>query len=49
MTLAAARYGKDLVRVLRVVRNQPSENGVVVHDVVEYNVRALVEGNISPR
>lgn len=48
MTLAAARYGKDLVRVLRVVRNQPDKNGVVVHDVVEYNVCALVEGNIAP-
>ena len=43
MTLAAARYGKDLVRVLRVVRNTE------VHDVAEYNVRALVEGTISAR
>ncbi|EJD06754.1 uricase [Fomitiporia mediterranea MF3/22] len=39
--LSAARYGKDKVRVLRVVR------GEGWHDVVEYEVCALVEGDIS--
>lgn len=41
--LSAARYGKDKVRVLRVVR------GPEHHDVVEYNVCALVEGKIETR
>ena len=41
--LSAARYGKDKVRVLRVVR------GDGWHDVVEYEVCALVEGDISTR
>ncbi|GJJ08682.1 hypothetical protein Clacol_002901 [Clathrus columnatus] len=49
MSLVAARYGKDLVRVLRVVRRKPNENGKIIHDIVEYNVRALVEGDISSR
>ncbi|EIN05494.1 uricase [Punctularia strigosozonata HHB-11173 SS5] len=40
-TLTHARYGKDLVRVLRVVREG------AWHHVVEYNVRALVEGEIE--
>ena len=42
--LSAARYGKDKVRVLRVVRNADG-----THDVVEYNVCALVEGKIETR
>ena len=41
--LTAARYGKDKVRVLRVVRG-PNQ-----HEVVEYNVCALVEGKIETR
>ncbi|EPQ53893.1 uricase [Gloeophyllum trabeum ATCC 11539] len=40
-TLSHARYGKDLVRVLRVVREGST------HHVVEYNVKALVEGDIA--
>ncbi|KAF8589795.1 uricase [Ramaria rubella] len=43
MALAAARYGKDLVRVFRIVRE--AEAGV--HEVAEYNVCALVEGEID--
>ena len=43
--LASARYGKDKVRVLRVVRDPTSK----VHDVVEYNVTVLVEGAIETR
>jgi urate oxidase len=43
--LATARYGKDKVRVFRVVRD-PESN---VHDVVEYNVIVLVEGAIETR
>ncbi|KAI5122515.1 hypothetical protein M0805_005243 [Coniferiporia weirii] len=39
--LVAARYGKDKVRVLRVVR------GNDWHEVVEYNVCTLVEGEID--
>jgi urate oxidase len=42
-TLAKARYGKDKVRVLRVVREGKW------HHIVEYNVRALLEGDISTR
>ena len=42
--LAAARYGKDKVRVFRIVRG---EGGV--HDIVEYEVCALVEGDIATR
>ncbi|KAH9962542.1 uricase [Lactifluus volemus] len=41
--LATARYGKDKVRVFRVVRDPESK----VHDVVEYNVTVLVEGAIE--
>uniref|UniRef100_A0A5K1K4U8 Uricase n=1 Tax=Ganoderma boninense TaxID=34458 RepID=A0A5K1K4U8_9APHY len=41
--LSHARYGKDKVRVLRVVRDG------VWHNVVEYNVTALVEGEIDIR
>lgn len=41
--LSHARYGKDKVRVLRVVR----EGGW--HNIVEYNVTALVEGDIEVR
>jgi len=43
--LATARYGKDKVRVFRVVRDAESK----VHDVVEYNVTLLVEGKIETR
>ncbi|KAI0773327.1 uricase [Trametes elegans] len=39
--LSHARYGKDKVRVLRVVRNG------TWHEVVEYNITALVEGDIE--
>ncbi|KAI0363181.1 uricase [Pilatotrama ljubarskyi] len=39
--LSHARYGKDKVRVFRVVRDGPW------HNVVEYNVTALVEGEIE--
>jgi len=43
--LEAARYGKDKVRVFRVVRDPERK----VHDVVEYNVTVLVEGAIETR
>jgi len=43
--LATARYGKDKVRVFRIVRDPKSK----VHDVVEYNVTVLVEGAIETR
>lgn len=43
--LASARYGKDKVRVFRVVRDAASK----VHDVVEYNVTLMVEGAIETR
>ncbi|KAG2121118.1 hypothetical protein DEU56DRAFT_112253 [Suillus clintonianus] len=39
--LTSARYGKDLVRVFRVVRDGE------FHQVVEYNVTVLVEGDIE--
>ncbi len=42
--LVAARYGKDMVRVLRVVRGQDGW-----HNLVEYNVCTLVEGDIGVR
>ncbi len=45
--LEAARYGKDKVRVLRVVRGE--KDGARWHDIVEYNVCALVEGEIGTR
>ncbi|TFY77863.1 hypothetical protein EWM64_g6148 [Hericium alpestre] len=42
--LAAARYGKDKIRVFRVVREPaPSK----VHHIVEYIVTALVEGDFD--
>ena len=41
--LAAARYGKDKVRVFRIVR------GDKWHDIVEYNVCTLLEGDIATR
>ena len=41
--LAAARYGKDKIRVFRVVRDGKW------HSVVEYNVTVLVEGDIGTR
>jgi hypothetical protein len=41
--LTSARYGKDLVRVFRVVR------GTEFHQVVEYNVTVLLEGDIDTR
>ncbi|KIJ31342.1 hypothetical protein M422DRAFT_61667 [Sphaerobolus stellatus SS14] len=44
MALTSARYGKDLVRILRVVRHDGKEG---VQDVAEYNVCALVEGAIE--
>ncbi|KAH8929218.1 uricase [Atractiella rhizophila] len=39
--LSAARYGKQTVKLLRVVRNGPR------HEVVEYIVKALLEGEIE--
>ncbi|KAG2101615.1 uncharacterized protein F5147DRAFT_708821 [Suillus discolor] len=39
--LTNARYGKDLVRLFRVVRDGE------FHQVVEYNVRVLLEGEIE--
>jgi len=41
--LAEARYGKDKVRVFRVVREGK------IHHVVEYNVRVLLEGDLETR
>lgn len=41
--LTAARYGKDKVRVFRVVRDGDW------HQVVEYNVCTLLEGGIADR
>ncbi|KAI0293004.1 uricase [Multifurca ochricompacta] len=41
--LVDARYGKDKVRVFRVVRDPTTK----VHNVVEYNVTVLVEGAIE--
>jgi len=41
--LTQARYGKDFVRVFRVVR------GSDFHHVVEYNVSVMLEGDIEPR
>jgi len=45
-TLTSARYGKDKVRIFRVVRST-KEGGAPWHEVVEYNVRALLEGDIE--
>jgi len=41
--LAEARYGKDKVRVFRVVREGET------HHVVEYNVQVLLEGDLETR
>lgn len=41
--LAEATYGKDKVRVFRVVREGKT------HHVVEYNVQVLLEGNLETR
>ena len=41
--LSHARYGKDKVRVFRVVREGKWQT------VVEYNVTALLEGDIDVR
>lgn len=41
--LTTARYGKDKIRVFRVVREGKW------HHVVEYNVTALLEGEIEVR
>lgn len=39
--LSSARYGKDAVRVFRVVREG------AIHTIVEYNVKVLLEGDID--
>ena len=44
--LTAARYGKDKVRVFRVIK--PSTPGGQ-HQVVEYNVCLMLEGDIETR
>lgn len=41
--LAEARYGKDKVRVFRVVKKDK------VHQIVEYNVQVLLEGDLETR
>lgn len=41
--LTSARYGKDKIRVFRVVRNG------AVHEIVEYNVQVLLEGDTATR
>jgi len=41
--LAEARYGKDKVRVFRVFRDGKT------HDIVEYDVQVLVEGDLETR
>ncbi|KAL8291379.1 hypothetical protein RQP46_002357 [Phenoliferia psychrophenolica] len=41
-SLASARYGKDLVRVFRIVRNADG-----TQDIAEYIVCALLEGDIA--
>ena len=41
--LAQARYGKDKVRVFRVVREGK------VHQIVEYNVQVMLEGDLETR
>jgi hypothetical protein len=43
LTLTTALYGKDKIRVFRVVRDGKW------HKVVEYNVTVLVDGNIGTR
>ena len=46
--LTSARYGKDKVRVLRVVKSENPDGGKW-HDIVEYNVCTLLEGDIGVR
>jgi urate oxidase len=41
--LTAARYGKTKIRVFRIVRQGSW------HHIVEYNVEALLEGEIATR
>lgn len=41
--LAESKYGKDKVRVFRVVREDKT------HHIVEYNVQVLVEGDLETR
>ena len=41
--LAESKYGKDKVRVFRVVREDK------VHHIVEYNVQVLLEGDLERR
>ncbi|WOO82341.1 Uricase [Vanrija pseudolonga] len=43
--ISSHRYGKDLVRVARVVRDKV--DGKDVHHVIEYTVRALIDGDID--
>ncbi|KAL7413315.1 hypothetical protein BDY24DRAFT_389646 [Mrakia frigida] len=45
--LSSNRYGKDKVRVCRVVRTPASEGSPAKQDVVEYVVRALLEGDVE--
>jgi hypothetical protein len=42
-TLAYSRYGKDKVRVFRIVRDEKW------HNIVEYGVTALLEGDVETR
>jgi urate oxidase len=46
VTLSANRYGKDKVRVFRVIR--PSTPGGK-QIVLEYNVRLMIEGDFATR
>jgi hypothetical protein len=46
VTLSANRYGKDKVRVFRVIR--PSTPGGK-QIVLEYNVRLMIEGDFETR
>lgn len=39
--LSHARYGKDKIRIFRVVRNGAT------HEVAEYSITALLEGEID--
>nr|AOR51843.1 urate oxidase [Phaffia rhodozyma] len=45
--LSSARYGKDLVRVARVVRTPAADGKPAKQEVVEYVVRALLEGDFA--
>jgi urate oxidase len=42
--LAESKYGKGKVRVFRVVREEDK-----VHQIVEYNVQVLLEGDLEKR